>query len=193
MISETFPNNVTTSLEGEGGGGKTDLILQPIPKRPPILSWRDRVLYCEAYFGVLVQLLLKDQNYYEILSVGAPRRAEESGLPLPGSSSQPGGTFKIPPARFEKLGIFLSSLSCTKALCLGMLAVQQKRVPPPPAPLLSMQLDHISQASSQFVVVMNSELQNVCRKSFMPWLSQAFQETQMCLLLALFLPLLIGR
>lgn len=60
MISETFPNNVTTSLEGEGGGGKTDLILQPIPKRPPILSWRDRVLYCEAYFGVLVQLLLKD-------------------------------------------------------------------------------------------------------------------------------------
>lgn len=60
MISETFPNNVTISVEG-GRGEKTDLILWSVPKRPSILSWRDKVLYCEDHFGgVLVQLLLKD-------------------------------------------------------------------------------------------------------------------------------------
>ena len=59
MILETFPNNVTISVEG-GREGKTDLILWSVPKRPSIPSRRDKVLYCEDHFGVLVQLLLKD-------------------------------------------------------------------------------------------------------------------------------------
>ena len=39
---------------------KPDLTLRSVPKRPSVLSGRDRVLYCGDHFGVLVQLLVKN-------------------------------------------------------------------------------------------------------------------------------------
>ena len=39
---------------------KPDLTLRSVPKRPSVLSGRDRVLNCRDHFGVLVQLLVQD-------------------------------------------------------------------------------------------------------------------------------------
>lgn len=58
MISETFSNNVTVSLEGKRG--KDQINSSFSPSEPSILSWREKALYCGASFGVLVERLLKD-------------------------------------------------------------------------------------------------------------------------------------